>query len=220
MKRVLYSEISYVLGQIFLAFGAALITTAGFGVSMVVAPAYLISEKVSFLTFGMAEYSFQALLLAVFCVIMRQFRAKYLLSFVTAFIYGCLLDLFLGLCALGAPYALATRIILFVLGEAGTVAGVVFFFKSYIPPEVYELFVQEVSRKFGFDMGRVKWIYDIASLALSIVISLAFFGAIHGIGVGTVICAAVNGGLISLFSKFLDSHFEIRPALRVPAWIS
>lgn len=213
MKKVLYSEVSYVLGQLMLSFGAALITTAGFGVSMVVAPAYLISEKVPFLTFGMAEYSFQALLLALLCVIVRQFRAKYLLSFVTAFVYGCLLDGFLSLCSLGAPYGIAARIVLFAIGEAGSVAGVVFFFKSYIPPEVYELFVQEISRKFGFDMGRVKWIYDIASLVLSVVMSLAFFGMIRGIGVGTVICAAVNGGLISLFSKFLDSHFEIRPAI-------
>lgn len=220
MKKVLYSEISYALGQILLSFGAALITTAGFGVSMVVAPAYLISERVPFLTFGMAEYSFQALLLCVFCIVMGRFRAKYLLSFVTAFIYGCLLDGFLALCAVGAPYGIAARIALFVLGEAGTVAGVVFFFKSYIPPEVYELFVQEVSRKFGFEMGRVKWIYDIASLALSVLMSLAFFGAIRGIGIGTLICAAVNGGLISLFSKFIDSYFEVRPALRVPSWMS
>lgn len=220
MKKTLYSEVSYILGQIFLAFGAALITTAGFGVSMVVAPAYLISEKVSFLTFGMAEYSFQAILLVVFCIIVRQFRAKYLLSFVTAFVYGCLLDTFLALCALGAPYGVAVRVVLFVLGEASTVVGVVFFFKSYIPPEVYELFVQELSRKFGFEMGRVKWVYDISSLAVSVLMSLAFFGAIRGIGIGTLICAAVNGGLISLFSKFLDSHFEIRPALRVPEWMS
>lgn len=220
MKKTLYSEISYALGQLLLSFGAALITTAGFGVSMVVAPAYLISEKVPFITFGMAEYTFQALLLCVFCIVMGRFRIKYLLSFVTAFIYGCLLDLFLSLCSLGAPYSIATRIVLFVLGEAGTVVGVVFFFKSYIPPEVYELFVQEVSRKFGFKMGHVKWAYDIASLALSIVMSLAFFGTLHGIGIGTVICAVVNGGLISLFSAFLDSHFVIRPGLSVPSWMS
>ena len=54
MKKIrITGEGAYVLGQIFLAWGAALITAANFGVSMVVAPAYLISEKIPFLTFGM-----------------------------------------------------------------------------------------------------------------------------------------------------------------------
>lgn len=220
MKKVIYSELSYVLGQLLLSLGAALITVAGFGVSMVVAPAYLISEKVPFLTFGMAEYSFQALLLVVFCIVMGHFRVKYLLSFATAFIYGCLLDMYLGLLSPGAPYVLAVRIVLFILGEIFTVTGVVFFFRSYIPLEVYELFVQGISQKFGYDIGRVKWIYDIASLALAVLMSLAFFGALRGIGIGTLICAVLNGGLISLFSRFLDAHFEVRPALRVPEWMS
>ena len=218
MKKTLYSEISYILGQLFLTFGAALITTAGFGVSMVVAPAYLISEKISFMTFGMAEYFTQAVLLRVFCIVMRRVRVKYLFSFVTAFLYGVLLDFWLWVIP-DVPYSMEVRVILFAFGAVFTIVGVTFFFKSYIPPEVYELFVQGISERFGFDMGRVKWVYDVASLLVAVGLSFAFFGTLRGVGVGTLICAAVNGPLISLFSRFLDRRFEFRPAITVPAWL-
>ena len=65
---------------------------ADFGVSMVVAPAYLLyrwlSPAWSFVTFGMAEYCLQAVLLLAMCLLLRRFRVSYLFSFVTAVVYG------------------------------------------------------------------------------------------------------------------------------------
>ena len=221
MKKTLYSELAYILGEITLPLGAALLTKAGFGVSMVVAPAYLISEKIDFMTFGMAAYTFQALLLAVFCLVMRKFRVKYLISFLTAFIYGNVLDLWLwGLSFVGAE-TVVLRVVFMILGILFTALGVALFFKSYIPPEVYDLFVQGISAKYGFRMGRVKWIYDLISLAVSIGLSFLFFGFLHrGIGVATIISAAVNGPLIATFTKIIDRFFDVKPGFRVPKWLA
>ena len=219
MKKTFYSELTYVLGQIILTLGAALIRTSGFGVSMVVAPAYLIADFVPFLSVGQAEYTFQAALLLIFCLIVRRFRVKYLLSFVTAFIYGHIIDGYLALLALGAPYPIALRIAFFILGDVFTVAGVTFFFKTYVPPEVYELFVKGLSERFGFDMGRVKWAYDLSSLAFAAAISFLFFGELRYVWFGTAILALINGPLISRFSRFLDDRFDFRPFFRVPAWL-
>ena len=59
-KKKLYSELCYVLGLIILAAGSAMMAKADFGVSMVVAPAYILHVKLSqywsFVTFGFAEY--------------------------------------------------------------------------------------------------------------------------------------------------------------------
>lgn len=53
MKRIkLYNELTYLFALIFMALAVALTAAADFGVSMIVAPAYLLSLKVSFLTFG------------------------------------------------------------------------------------------------------------------------------------------------------------------------
>ena len=46
----------------------------GFGLSVVVVPAYLLSLKIDFLTFGMAEYCLQGVLLVLFCLIYLVMR--------------------------------------------------------------------------------------------------------------------------------------------------
>ena len=82
MKRqsVFSAELAYVLGILTLALGTALMERADFGVSMVVAPAYLLHLKISqvypFFTFGTAEYCLQAALLIVLCLVLRRFKAS------------------------------------------------------------------------------------------------------------------------------------------------
>ena len=64
MKRTFSTELAYVFGIVFVALGVVLMEKADFGVSMVVAPAYLLyrwlSPVWSFVAFGMAEYCLQA----------------------------------------------------------------------------------------------------------------------------------------------------------------
>lgn len=98
MKRTFSTELAYVFGIVFVARGVVLMEKADFGVSMVVAPAYLLyrwlSPVWSFVTFGMAEYRLQAVLLLAMCLLLR-FRVSYLFSFVTAVVYGFVLDAFM-----------------------------------------------------------------------------------------------------------------------------
>ena len=66
--RAFPSEICYLVSIVLLSFAVAMVAAAGFGVSMVVAPAYVLSLKVPFLTFGQSEYVVQLLLFAVFSI--------------------------------------------------------------------------------------------------------------------------------------------------------
>lgn len=80
MKRTFSTELAYVFGIVFVALGVVLMEKADFGASMVVAPAYLLyrwlSPVWSFVTFGMAEYCLQAVLLLAMCLLLR-FRVSY-----------------------------------------------------------------------------------------------------------------------------------------------
>ena len=91
-KKVFYTEMAYVLGIVILALGTALMEKANFGMSMVVAPAYLLHVKISqtlpFFSFGMAEYTLQAVIIVLLALVMRRFKLSYLFSFCTAVIYG------------------------------------------------------------------------------------------------------------------------------------
>ncbi len=92
-KLKIPSEVVYILAVALLSLAVAMLTAANFGVSMIVAPAYLLSLKLEFLTFGQAEYVIQAGLFVVFCIAMRGFKIVYLSSFATCLVYGAALDL-------------------------------------------------------------------------------------------------------------------------------
>ena len=220
-KKVFYSELAYILGLVSLALSAAFMERADFGVSMVVAPAYLLHLKVSqylpFFSFGMAEYTLQAVLLIVMVIVIRKFRLSYLFSFVTAVVYGFVLDLSMMCVAFIPSELLVTRIILYIIGLLGCAIGVSLLFHTYISPEVYELFVKEVSGIMKIDINKFKTIYDLSSCVLAIIMSFMFFGLWHfeGVKIGTVVCALLNGATIGMFSKLFDKFFVFEDKLRL-----
>lgn len=219
MRKTFYTELAYVLGLLFVALGVAFMEKPDFGVSMVVAPAYIlhlkISETYSFFTFGMAEYTLQAVLLIIMALVLRRFKLSYLFSFVTAVIYGFILDLCMLLVSYVPMENMALRITYYTLGMVLCAIGIALFFHTYIAPEVYELFVKEVSSKYGVEIHRFKTGYDICSCLIGVILSFIFFGfgVFRGVKWGTIICALINGTLIGLCSKFLEQRFEFKDGL-------
>lgn len=215
-KRVFYTEFSYILGLVIMAFAAAFTEKANFGMSMVVAPAYILHLKVSeilpWFTFGVAEYVFQGLLIIITVLAMRKFKISYLFSFVTAVIYGTLLDGAMALISTLPENTFAIRILWYILGTVLCSFAVSLFFHTYISPEAYELIVKEIAQKSGFNINKVKTSYDCISVVLGIIMSFAFFGfgVFKGVGLGTIFCAFINGFLIGRFSKLLEKHFDFK----------
>lgn len=223
-KRTFYTELAYVFGIIELALGTALMEKADFGISMVVAPAYLLylklSQTWSFITFGMAEYTVQACLLIAIVIILRKFKVSYLFSFLTAVIYGLMLDGFMGLVAQIDTIGLAWRIIFYIVGLVLCAVGVAFIFHTYIAPEVYELFVKKISEEKKKDISRFKIAYDCVSCLIGIILSFLFFGLFHfeGVKLGTVICALVNGKLIGMFGHWMEARLNFIDRLPMRAF--
>jgi len=222
-KPTFYTEVAYAVGIIALALGVTFMERADFGLSMVVAPAYVLHRYISLLpgmawfTFGVAEYSLQLVLVIALMIVMRKFRWSYLFSFVTAVIYGYILDFFMWLTPMVQAGDIALRIVFFVVGMLFCSLGVSMVFHTYISPEAYELFVSELSRKLNKPTGRVKWVYDIVSCLIAIALSFIFFGfgQFVGIGWGTVLCALINGVIIGLLCKAEDRLFEFKDWLKL-----
>ena len=220
-KITMYTEAAYLLGLVLLAMGTAFMDLANLGMGMVIAPSYVIylkmSQYFSFVTFGMVTYLFQLTLLILLAVAGRKFRLSYLFAFMSAFLFGCLLDFF-ELFILKIPCGtIPGRIIAYAVGEVFCAGGVSFMFHTYVTPEVYELIVKEVSAKRHWDINKVKTAYDCASVALGIILSFLFFGfgRFEGIKIGTVICALINGRMISLCSKANEALFEFKDLLNL-----
>lgn len=222
MKKIkIYEEFAYLFATVFLAFAVAMISTTGFGLSMIVSPAYILSQKVSFLTFGQSEYVVQGIMFVVFCILMKKVKLIYLSSFITGLIYGAVLDLWQiviphfnpDITPVGSlPFAL--RVVYFVLGMVLTSFTIAIYFKVYLYPQIYDFFVKGVSEKFGIKLSKFKTAYDLAFLVISVIMSLVLFGEFVGVGIGTLIMAVCNGTIIGFFSKLLDKYFVFEPKFK------
>lgn len=219
MKKIkIYSEIVYVIALFGLPLAVAIFAAADFGVSMIVAPAYIMSLKFPIFTFGQWDYIIQGFLFIAFCIAMKKFKTTYFVSFITCVIYGCILDMWRAVIPTLNPEItppgsmdLWVRIVLFVVGELLTSFMVMLFFKSYIYPQVCDLFVKGIVHRYNLNQIRFKRIYDISCLALAIVLSLVLFKGFVGIGWGTVIIALTTGVIMGYFLKIYDKFFETVP---------
>lgn len=188
---------------------------------MIVSPAYILSQKVSFLTFGQSEYVIQGIMFVVFCILMKKVRLVYFSSFVSGLIYGAVLDFWQIVIPHFNPdvtpvgtLPVALRAVYFIVGMLLTSFTIAVLFRVYLYPQVYDFFVKGISERFGIRQSRFKTAFDISFLIISVVMSLVLFDGFVGIGVGTLVMAVCNGTLIGLFGKFLDKFFTFEPRFK------
>ena len=220
-KGIFYTELAYILGLVILAVGTAMMERADFGVSMVVAPAYLFYLKLSpslpFFTFGMAEYMLQGMLLVIMILLLRRFRVSYLFSFATAVLYGFALDGAMSVIAMIPGTDTIARVLFYILGMLFCSLGVSLLFHTYISPEVYELWVKEMSARTGIAIHKYKTGYDCVSCVIGVILSFLFFGfgRFEGVKLGTIICALFNGFIIGCFTRILEKVWDFRDRLNL-----
>ena len=229
MKKIGKSaELLWIFGILFVAFGVALCSKADLGVSMVAAPTFVIHEAIAPLwdgfSVGVTEYLVQGLVLVLLCLAVRRFRLRYLLAFAVAVLYGYTLNLFLFLIG-GIPTdALWVRFLMLIVGDVLTALGVSCFFHTYLPLQVHELFVAELSACYRLNINKVKWVYDLSLLAISLILALTLFGDAstfdfskiitedyHSVGIGTLITTVINAPLIAMWGKGIDRLFDPTP---------
>ncbi len=205
MKNILF----WCLGIVLCTLGISLCTKGNLGLSMIAAPPYILHlwlrDNLTWFTQGTAEYIWQAVLLVITCLIVRRFRFRYLLSFVTAIISGFVIDAWLSVLGGNGAYAgMPARIAAFAAGTIITAAAIAMFFRTTLPLQVYELVVTEIAERYRINKDKVKQWNDIVMLVISLAFALILTGGFNGVGVGTIIITLVNATLIRLFGKLLD----------------
>lgn len=220
MKRTkMHSETAYVLAMIILSMGTALMERADLGISMIVAPSYLLHLKVSqilpWFSFGVAEYLMQTVVLLLVIIFMRRLKLAYFFAFVSAMLSGILLDVSMAVIALIPFEGMGARLVYYVLGLCIGSFGVGLIFHSYVTPGAYESFVKELAPKYGFELGKFKTCYDMTSLLVGVLFSFLFFGFGNFVGIrlGTVVCAVLNGSLVAFSSRLVDRLFYFEDAI-------
>ena len=219
------SELLWLFGIVFVALGVSICSKADLGVSMIAAPTFVVFDAVAPLwsgfSVGMVEYILQGILLVALCIVVGRFNWRYLLAFAVAVVYGYTLNFFLWVLGFANFDSSWLRWIMLVVGDVITAFGVACFFRTYMPLQVHELFVAELTNRFHLTLSKVKGIFDISLLAISITLALVLFSDIqsfdpsqiathsfHSIGLGTLVTTAINSPLITLMGKLIDKFFE------------
>jgi len=206
-----WGELSYIFGTLFIALGTVMMTKSDLGTSMLAATPYLLSLRFSWLSFGMGDYLIQGLLLLLLCAVTHRRRWKDVFSFLSAVIYGYTLDAMMFLLSGLAPVGLAARAICFITGMAFNSFGVAIFFPTYLPLQVYELFVKGFSEHLKRPIPLIKTCFDCSCLATALILSLLFFGRIEAVGPGTLMCAVCSGPLVGVWGRLLNKYVDFSP---------
>ena len=225
------SELLWLWGILFVALGVALCSKADLGVSMIAAPTFVIQEAVSSLwsgfSVGVVEYLVQGMVLIILCITIRRFNWRYLLAFAVAVLYGYTMNFFLWILGGISFDAAWLHWVMLLVGDVLVAFGVACFFHTYMPLQVFELFVAELADRYKLNIHRVKTVFDLTLLVVSVSLTLILFGDIgsfdwssvgyssfHSIGLGTLVTTAINSPLISLMSRLIKRIFD--PSARFP----
>lgn len=206
---------AFLLGTLLSAFGIALQTRADMGISMVAAPAYILSLKISALSFGISECIVQCALFLLCCLLVKRFVFGLLWSFFSAIPYAWVLDWMIDITGSIQPETFMERMIVFLIGTVILAVGIAFYFRTNLPSQVYEMFVKVLADDKGWNINKVKIIYDWISCFMAVLMSVVFFNTLKGIGVGTIICTILNGPLIALCGKCIDTKLNFKPIIKI-----
>ena len=225
------SELLWLMGILFVALGVAICSKANLGVSMIAAPTFVIQEAIYPLwngfSVGVVEYLVQGMVLVILCITVRRFNWRYLLAFAVAVIYGYTMNFFLWMLGGISFDAAWLRWVMLLVGDILVAFGVACFFHTYMPLQVFELFVAELTDRYRLNIHRVKTVFDLTLLVVSVSLALILFGDIgsfdwssvgyssfHSIGLGTLVTTAINSPLISHMSRLIKRVFD--PTARFP----
>lgn len=215
MKKLkFYKEPAFFIGLILLSVGMTFVVKADLGISVVQSAAYILSLKIKAVSFGTFSYIVQFLLIAILCAVIRKINIRYIVSFVSAILYGYILDLCMYLMRSLPNDALYLRIIYFAAGFYLIVIAVALFFRTNIPLMPYDIFVTDLARAKNWNINTVKIIYDICCLAAGVALSLIFYKKLVGIGIGTIITGLFSGICIKYTGKLMDKILVFTPIFK------
>lgn len=208
MKKFRFNgEIAFFIALNILAIGMVFIFKADFGITVIQSPVFVLGKAIPKISVGVWTYLIQSILFIIMILIIKKFKITFILSFLSAFIYGLLLNFYIKVLNLPIDI-LYLRVIYFICGYLLCVISVSIFFTCKAPLMPYDIFLREVCVAKKYSIPKMKWIYDFSFLSISIILSLILTKKIICIGFGTIILTLLITPGLHFTKKFIDKHFN------------
>lgn len=203
-------ELSLAIGIILISIAVSLMVRADFGLSILASLPFALTSIFPDIAFGTWNIVFQISILVILLAITRKFRSRYLVSLVIATAFGYIAGFFISALA-GLPSDLWCRFAYFAMGYLCCCFGISFMVGSKVPLMINEAFLYDLSRHFHVTFRRMKTLFDITVVSLSISLPMIFLGHLAGVGVGTIIMALLTGAGVHEASRIISKVTHIKP---------
>ncbi|MDD1772320.1 MAG: DUF6198 family protein [Methanomassiliicoccales archaeon] len=209
-KITIPGELSLTLGIVLTSIAVSFMVYADLGISTISSLPYALSVIFDDVSFGAWNLVFQACLLVLLVGITRHFKTGYIVSIVIATSFGLALDVFVdGMSFLPADEW--CKVLYFIISYPIMCLAISLMVNSRIPLMVVDNFINDLTVHFHVTYRRMKTIFDIICLALSVIVPLVALGHLAGVGIGTVIMALITGAGVQAASKLLGRYIVIKP---------
>lgn len=210
--HTLRGEAALAFAVIINSFGVVLMLYSGAGISAISSVPFAFSEVLPRLSLGTWTYLFQGLLVLSLMILRKKFVPQYLFSFVVGFVFGKLLD-FYELWIPLLPKGWIMQVIYFIISYLLICFGIALSNRCKLPIVPTDLFPRELSDITGAAYSKIKIIFDVTCLAVTVLLTLLFLGHLDGLGIGTILAACTMGKVIGWIGTRMDRHFSFTSIL-------
>lgn len=188
-----------------MSIGIALSCRAGLGTSPISSIPWVLSMLLP-LTFGQITIVMNIIFIAVQPMLLQKIYWRDLMGqFVTLLLFGYLIDCSMELLSFVAPQELLAQWLYCILGSIILAWGVFLCVKAKIFVASGEGIVIAIAFAVKAKFSTVKNIFDITLVIISSIISIWAFGALQGVGVGTIAAAILVGRWVQLYNTFFPA---------------
>lgn len=196
----------YFAGVLILGLGIVLNTKTGLGVAAINSFPFAIS-KMSGLTLGNATTILYVAFILAQLLIYRKVAFKVLLQIPFSYLMGMIIDFYDTILDFGVP-ALPGALALLLGAILLTALGAYMMVAMDLIPNPADGLVNAIAKAIGKEFGKTKLMFDCCMIATTITISLVFAHRLIGIGLGTIVSAALIGNIIVAYSRLFNSYFK------------
>ena len=184
------------------SFGIALITKSNLGTSPISSIAWVTTLRFPQISFGITTFVMNLIFVLIEVTLLRRnFRPVQWLQLAVTFWFSATLDLSMMILGWFSPTSWWSQGVGLLLGTAILALGIC----MEVSPALIMVPGEGVVRAFSIvtkaRFGTVKVCFDVSLIIIAGVLSFLFFGRLNGLGVGTIIAAAITGLIVNLINR-------------------
>lgn len=205
-------ELALPLGLILSASSVCLLIKSGTGVTVISSVPLMLNYTFPAISFGLWSIIFNIIIMLLAVVLIRKPRPSYLMSLALAVAYGVLINIF-KMIIFPLPNSLGLNAAYFILSLLALSSGTALLMKSRLPLLPNDVLVRDAVFLYRVRYKKVKTLYDMSCLTISLLFCFLILGGLRDIGIGTVMFAVIMGSCISAAIKVLDKAFVFEPLI-------